>query len=57
MHTKGWVKKKGYSYVFDANDYVLLLVGTTTYMVDSRSQLQAAIENMKLHAEQRPQAR
>src|ERR1051326_6890484 len=46
LHTTGLVKKKGYSYVFDANDYIVLFIGTTTYMMDSKSQLQAAIENM-----------
>jgi hypothetical protein len=56
MHTSGLVKKKGYGYVFDANGYVVLFIGTTTYMTDSSSQLQAAIENMKLHT-QAPAAR
>jgi hypothetical protein len=57
MHTSGLVKKKGYGYVFDANDHVVLLIGTTTYVMDSKSQLQTAIENMKLHTEQEPKAR
>jgi hypothetical protein len=56
MHTSGLVKKKGYGYVFDANGYVVLFIGTTTYMTDSSSQLQAAIENMKLQT-QPPTAR
>jgi hypothetical protein len=57
MHISGTVKKKGYCYVFDANDHVVMLLGMTTYMVDSKSQLQAAIENMKLHTEQESKAR
>jgi len=49
LHTSGLVKKKGYAYVFDAKDCVVLLIGTTIYMTDSKSQLQAAMENLKLH--------
>ena len=48
------VKKKGYFYVGEANGYVFMLIGTTSYMMNAETspKLQAAIENMKYQAQQ-----
>jgi hypothetical protein len=48
------VKKRGYFYVGEANGYVFMLIGTTSYMMNAEPnpKLQAAIENMKYQAQQ-----
>jgi hypothetical protein len=53
------VKKKGYMYVGEANGYVFILIGTTSYMMNGETspKLQSAIENMKLQAHQQPEGR
>lgn len=53
------VKKKGFMYVGEANGYVFVLIGTTSYMTNAETspKLQAAIENMKLRVGQRPEPR
>jgi hypothetical protein len=53
------VKKKGYMYVGEANGYVFILIGTTSYVMNGETspKLQSAIENMKLQAHQQPEVR